>query len=408
MMGLSTGAWTFGSLALILSVVALGFALWPLRRGSVHAADAPLTRKDQNIRLYRERLAEVEHAVRLGEMTAGEAKVQEEEAARHLLSDARAEPADGGQAKAGGAWLYALAAVAVPLCAVLLYLQGEGWRLHGADGQSPPWDFIIHRAQARLEKNPQDHDTRAFLARSYRALEKYDEAAREYAELNVRMTPPNPDFLVEEGEMRAMREEGSLQGRTSELFDHALRINPAHGRALWYAGLAALQRQDNEAAVGHWQILARQELPENFRHVLERQLKRLGAEVPATATIPTETAATAPVIRVKVEVAPGLVTDLPPSTTVFVYAKAQKGPGMPVAVSRMTLAELPAEIVLSDAMSMAGGPALSSLAHWAVYARIAPAGTAVAKQGDPYGVVELDTATALKSTLLTIDSRWQE
>ncbi|GEM_PF-201076 len=407
MMGLPVTTWLFGALALLLSVLGLLFVLWPMlaRRG---ASDSVLSRKETNITLYRERVAELQKAVALGEMSAEDARLQEEEAGRHLLEDAQAEPVINPEPKAGGQWLILVSMLFLPVFALLIYLQGDGWRLLEGDAKSPPWDFIIQRAETRLANNPQDEETLLFLARSYRALEKHVESAQVYARLNALVSPAKPELLVEEAEMLAMVKQGDMRGRPTELFEQALSIDADHGRALWYAGLAALQRQDETEAVTYWQALARQELPESFRQVLERQLRKLGVELPAGAVSAQAKPELPPVIRVKVSAAVDLVDKLPAETPVFVYARAEDGPARPLAARRLTLADLPTEVVLDDAMQMAGGPALSSLDRWEIVARVSLSGAAQANAGDPYGSLQLDKAGALTGKMLEIDRLWQK
>lgn len=400
-MGLLASTWLFGALLLLLTGLAVGFAIWPLR---CTANEEPqVSRKQANIAFYEARVEELDNALSLGEMTAEEVGLQKAEAARHLLEDASAGDALP-QSTAGGRWMYLFAALLIPLIAVSVYLQGDGWRLINADEKSPPWDFIIHRAQDRLAKDPKDLETWVFLARSYRALEKFPESAQAYAELNQLTDQSNADFLVEEGEMLAMIDEGNLRGRPTELFALALKANPNHGRGLWYAGLAARQRNDEAQAIQYWQTLATQPLPESFRQLLSRQLKHLNAEVPEQRN---KTALQA-VIRVRVEAQPELVADLPANTTVFVYAKSQTGPARPLAAQRLTLSDLPATVELTDAMRMADGPALSDFSSWTVYARVAPSGNAQPEAADPIGEITLDKAQALSAKSLLIDSRWSE
>lgn len=408
MMGLSLSTWLFGCVVLVLIIGATGFVVWPLRPANAQNSQS-MSRKDMNITLYRERLAELENAVAAGEMTQEEADVQKEEAGRHLLEDAQAETLHLPPEKTGSRWIFVLAVIFVPLFAIYIYLQGDGWRLLNADNKSPPWDFIINRAQKSLEKNPDDTETRIFLARSYRALERYQDSADAYAKLNALNHPANPDYLVEEGEMIALTREGDLQGKPTLLFQQALATHPAHGRALWYAGLAALQRNDNAEAISHWQTLAKQQLPEDFRLVLSQQLKRLGAEVPAgPMQAETVTMSAKPVIVVKVSADTELTSDLPPDTPVFIYAKQPGKTGPPVAATRITLAELPAQVTLSDEMSIMGGQGLSKLDRWVIYARISLEGSANAQMGDPFGRLELDKSDALKGLPLVIGNKWPE
>ncbi len=407
-MGITATAWFFGVIFLSLIFIAVLFTLWPLWRARNEAAkESRSSRKDTNIALYEERMADLQRSVALGEISQEDARLQEQEAGRHLLSDTDSDPGAKPE-QGGGRWLFVGAVLFLPVFSILVYLQGDGWRLLNADDKTVPWDFVLHRAQARLAKNPEDIETLTFLARSYRALERYDEAVAAYHRANALSQPAVPELLVEEGEMLALQDEGNLRGRPTELVTQALSLDPEHGRALWYAGLAALQREDKSQAVTYWQALSRQTLPQSFRQVLERQLTRLGAEPAAT---PAATEAERPtggdaVIRVTVSVSPELVTGVNGDTPVFIYAKAKDGSPRPLAAQRVKLDDLPMTVTLANSMQMADGPALTDFDEWILYARVALGGGALAQAGDPIGQIEISKEAALSGTPLTINTRW--
>jgi cytochrome c-type biogenesis protein CcmH len=72
--------------------------------------------------------------------------------------------------------------------------------------------------------------------------------------------------------------------------------------------------------------------------------------------------------------------------TVFVYARAAEGPPMPLAVKRITVAELPTEVILDDSDAMTPAFALSGFDRVIVGARISGSGNAIAQPGDIEGL----------------------
>jgi cytochrome c-type biogenesis protein CcmH len=63
-------------------------------------------------------------------------------------------------------------------------------------------------------------------------------------------------------------------------------------------------------------------------------------------------------------------------------AKAIDGPPMPLAVAKLTVSELPAEVKLNDSMAMVPEMRLSKFAKVRVQARIAKSGKPTAESGD--------------------------
>ena len=84
-----------------------------------------------------------------------------------------------------------------------------------------------------------------------------------------------------------------------------------------------------------------------------------------------------------------------PNDTLFVFAKAAHGPPMPLAITRLTAAQLPASVTLTDAMGMVPSLTLSQFPQIVVGARISKSGNALAQSGD------LQTPAAFTTTAQT-------
>ena len=90
--------------------------------------------------------------------------------------------------------------------------------------------------------------------------------------------------------------------------------------------------------------------------------------------------------------------------TVFIYAKAKQGPRMPLAAQRVSIAELPVEIVLDDSMAMVEGMNLSAFDQLVVSARASRSGTAMAQSGDYLGQVDVVDKTSQETLVVNIDT----
>ncbi len=107
----------------------------------------------------------------------------------------------------------------------------------------------------------------------------------------------------------------------------------------------------------------------------------------AAATAPGVAPMTASgtVVRVLVQLGPNV--RVPPQTPVFVFARQRGGPPMPVAVRRLTVAELPALVTLDDTSAMVPGRNLSTISQVDVVARVARSGAVTPSPGDIEGQV---------------------
>ena len=78
---------------------------------------------------------------------------------------------------------------------------------------------------------------------------------------------------------------------------------------------------------------------------------------------------------------------------------------MPLAVQRLSLADLPANVGLDDSMAMVEGMNLSSFDQLEVFARISPSGTAVTQSGDALGQFALNEVSNNNEVSIIIDRR---
>ena len=79
-------------------------------------------------------------------------------------------------------------------------------------------------------------------------------------------------------------------------------------------------------------------------------------------------------LTVRVELAAALKDKVKPDDTVFIFARASNGPPMPLAAKRVTVAQLPIEVQLSDADAMMPQMKLSDFAEVELVARVSRAG----------------------------------
>jgi cytochrome c-type biogenesis protein CcmH len=75
-----------------------------------------------------------------------------------------------------------------------------------------------------------------------------------------------------------------------------------------------------------------------------------------------------------------------PEDTVFVFARAAKGPRMPLAIARVKVKDLPYHFELDDTMAMAPELKISGFAEIVVAARVSKTGNAVPSAGDLEGM----------------------
>jgi cytochrome c-type biogenesis protein CcmH len=119
--------------------------------------------------------------------------------------------------------------------------------------------MVANLAQ-RLEKEPNDAAGWARLGRSYRVLGQPQKAEEALARA-VALKPNDPEILLEQGHAVLDAAGGGrdpskkLPPRFVEIMKKIEGIAPQQPEALWYLGLAEVQQQRPEGAVGYWRRL---------------------------------------------------------------------------------------------------------------------------------------------------------
>jgi len=299
----------------------------------------------------------------------------------------------------------------LPALAVFSYLKlnngllslGQGFEKQMAlqqQGQTPDIEAMVINLEAKLKQNPDDLEGWRMLGRSYLVLKRFNDAVDAYAKANEISNGANPDILISYGEAKGLSAGNSFDESSMLLFEKALKIDPNNERGLWYAGLAAYQLQNYKSSVEYLEKLLKQ-VPSDQKDVrtalvkyLNDAKKKAGIEIVEDSITTNDSAIVTQVsdnqskITVNVMLSDELQNTFMNTDTLFIYARAMKGPKMPLALVRMTVGDLPVTVTLDDSVSMMPGMTLSSLDQVEIIARISKSGQAVKQSGDLFGSVQ--------------------
>lgn len=399
----------------VLAALNLARPLWTRR--DPQAAQ----RRASNIAAYRQRLIEIDQELAAGLIPADQAQAVRDEAGARLLDDVDhrdlpASPVGHRPVPPRRRAAVLLLLVVAVFSAGYYYSQGtwQQQRLVAGEVQPPPVtaedvEQMLATLRARLDSAPDDAEGWAMLGRAYFMTRRYPESAQAYAQVNRITQSRNPDALTGEAEALAMAGNRELSGRPRELFEQALALEPQQPKALWYGGLAAAQAGDTALARQRWTALLQQPLPDELRTVLTEQLAAIDGSAPALTAAPaiSPPSATPPAVRLRVQLrlAQEMLAQVPADAVLMVFARAEQGPPMPVAVYRGAATPLPSEVILDDSMAVMPTMKLSQFDRWIVTARIGRTGQAKAESGDLQGSVVVGRDQAGEPLALTIDQR---
>ena len=365
----------FWAIAAALTAAALAFLLPPLLRRRTIAPDA---RVAANAEIYREQIEELGAELQRGALTREEFERASREVERRIV----AEHAGGGTGGPAGQPAHprvpvgmALAVgLLVPLAAALGYWQlGEPKAFEAeAMRNAAPQEMadLAERLAARLEKAPDDAEGWSLLGRALASLGQHGRSARAFARA-VQLAPEDKELLVEFIKSLALAGRAEYEARNYGVaIDYWERILPFAPPESEFArsvqeGIADARAQGGVG--GAPQKEARTE-PKAGR-------KSAAAPSPAAAAISGS-----------VRLDPAVAAKAAPGDTVFILARPASGQRMPLAVQRITVAQLPYQFRLDDSMAMAPGATISSHKEIVVVARVSKGGGAAPSKGDLEGM----------------------
>ncbi|MBK5000739.1 c-type cytochrome biogenesis protein CcmI [Pseudomonas sp. S31] len=356
----------------LLLLVAFGFLLIPILRGRTRQQEEDRTAL--NVALYQERIDELAAQQAAGVLDAAQLGKGRDEAARELLADTEgAEPLRQGHL---GKALPLLAALLVPLLALGLYLHfgaADQVQLTQEFAAAPKtMEEMTTRLERAVEAQPESAEGVYFLGRAYMAEQRPADAARAF-ERAVALAGRQPELLGQWAQALYFAADKQWSGQLQALTDEALQADPKEVTSLGLRGIAAFEGERYQEAIDYWNRLLVL-LPEgdSSRAALQGGIDRAAERLGGSAAKPA-----APVgarLKVRVELAAALKDKVKPDDTVFIFARASNGPPMPLAAKRVTVAQLPIEVELSDADAMMPQMKLSDFPQVQLVARVSRAG----------------------------------
>jgi len=193
----------------------------------------------------------------------------------------------------------------------------------------------------------------------------------------------------------------NLNTATKSLLEATLEINPQETTALGLLGVAAFDQKDFLNAIKYWQRLLGLMPATNPNAVaiqggIDKAMSQLTPVQRETLQANMAAKPSASII-VTVDLADSIRGQVPEQADLFILAKAETGPPMPLAVKRLTNNTWPVTVVLDDSMAMMPALKMSNFEKIIITARISKSGVGNTKPGDiqgDSGVIEVNAKKA--------------
>jgi cytochrome c-type biogenesis protein CcmH len=270
-------------------------------------------------------------------------------------------------------------------------LSARGQADRAAEDTLMGMDEAIGALQTRLANNPEDVEGWKMLARTQMTMRNYAGAADALEKALELENGQNAQTMIDLALAILSRDNTPIEGRTQNLIDSALALEPHNPSALFYAGVSAANRGDTDTAATHFEVLLGLNPPDEIRGILEQRVAEWRGEAPPAMNMgggqemPAEVAASDAIISAQVSLSTEAMAAMTSDATIFVIARDPNAPSPPIAVSRLRVSELPTVVDLTDAQSMVAGRELSGFAEVEVLARVSLSGGPAAASGDWFG-----------------------
>ena len=281
-----------------MTAAALAFLLVPMLRRAAPPAD----RTGYDMEIYRDLLVGIDRDLERGLVDDDQAAASRAEIGRRMLAT-DSSGGDGGGAPATRAplWMTVAIAVAVPVAAVLIYLELGAPALTGpaatetraqlaAGEDNRSTVKLINDLARRMESRPDDFRGWLLLGRSLVALNRHAEAADALGRAAA-LRPGDADILASHGEALTMANDGIVTPRAQQSLNAAHAIAPRDPKVAFYLGMADFQAGRKAAALERWIALEAGSPPDApWLPALKVRIERLAEDVGADLTALRETA----------------------------------------------------------------------------------------------------------------------
>lgn len=254
-----------------------------------------------------------------------------------------------------------------------------------------------------LERDPENSDNWTRMGLAYKDMQEYSSAEHALRRA-LFIDGDNPFIQVELAEtMLYASGEPRLPPDGRALLERAVASQPDNQKGLWLLGLNAFQSGRHDEAVEWFERLMAVLPAGDIRQTVQQHLEQARASANGTGrpgqmqpqpqpqpqpSPDREQAATAVSMNISVSLDEDLADRVSGEEVVYVIVRGGGNGGPPIAVQRLSAADLPTSIVIDDSDTMLEGSGLGEAGTIRVTARVSQSGQARAAEGDLEGSSE--------------------
>ncbi len=380
-----------------------------------------------NAAVFKDRMGELKADLAEGRIDQAEYDQLEKELELTLLNDVSVSE-EGGKRLQGGKWLVLPLAVLIPVVALVVYwAEGyhpelEDWfatqetmervmpqlmagKFDAVQDEKIGVDDFIRALQRQLQSTPDDAQGWYLLGVSYLQMQMPQQSEMAFQRA-LNLQPNNIDYVMGYTQATLAANGGVMTPQIRRTLEQVMRAQPDNPKPYMTMGMAMFQSGNINGAIQVWErYLARDNTDPRAVQLLQRSIEVARNQLQKNVADSGEKA-DGPQVEVTVTVSDSVRSQLSDTDTLFVYAKAQSGPPMPLAVVRQPVGSWPVTVTLNDANAMTPAMTLSKFKDVVIQARVSASGNAIPQSGDwAAEPLPLELGAGEKQVDLVIDSQ---
>jgi len=376
-----------------------------------------LIREQSNVDIYKSQLEDLEIEKSAGRVSDADYAALTVEIKRNMLTDTTNAGVQS-ESENLGRWMAPLLAVIMVVSSVLLYghlgfenevaIRDLLQRSNTVAFSNEDSQELLERLNDKTQKYPKDVESWYLVGRIQFELGNYKEAVKGFNGVLINLPNDAKEdqavAMAQLAQAQFFANDRNLNAATKSLLEATLEINPQETTALGLLGVAAFDQKDFLNAIKYWQRLLGLMPPTNPNAVaiqggIDKAMSQLTPVQRETLQANMAAKPSASII-VTVDLADSIRAQVPEQADLFILAKAETGPPMPLAVKRLTNNTWPVTVVLDDSMAMMPSLKMSNFEKIIITARISKSGVGNTKPGDIQGDSGVIEVSAKKTQVL--------
>lgn len=409
-----------------LTLLAIAIICWPLIKllrstqvGSIAIEQTEaLDRQQQNIKMFEQRLTELQLEHQQGVLGDQELAALTLELEKNLLSDASQHSVSPPVAtKVSRSQLMLLLA----FCALLPALSLGFYAKYGSaeevlwsinknqshqlpEGARPTPEQAIALLEEELARNPDNAEGWYMLAGAYMGTNQFKQGALSFAKVLVHLPESSAQYASVVGQyaQALFFLDNKVNAEVKVQIQRALAIDANEVVSLGLLGIAAFEASEYQEAINFWNQSLLNAEP-NAAQSLRAGIVKAEQRMAELGLVVKKERISKLMVIVDVEVTEEIKNKLDGDTSLFIFARPVGG-RIPLAAMKIRLSELPKRVILDDSLAMMPTAKISLQKKVEVSARISMSGQPLAQKGDfESQVLQVEVATTQNPIKLLIN-----